>query len=221
MAELLVRVIDKINADETLNLQCLKRGDVVSICEDGHTWGTVELANPDWRIVTIPGVAVEDLEGLLMPEIDVDSKAPTPKRRRMFNLNLDAPEIGKSGLREFFDNHVAVAVDAKEGFRKDDVKIVTVVESKLETVIPDAQSPKGYRTEIKTLVTEDVSYPLDKLDAVTVEAVAALAGVEIVGPSVRQQCAAEMSLDTLTAITAMKPVVKDETVLGDSVAVIG
>lgn len=91
MCELLVRVVDKINSDFYLNCQCTKRGDVIVAQEDGWKWGKEELANPDWRIISMPGVPVNDVAGLLTPELPTDPKVTSRTlQRRAFKFNLNA-----------------------------------------------------------------------------------------------------------------------------------
>lgn len=93
MAELLVRVVDKVNVDDFyLNTKCTKRGDVIVVCPDGWLWGSQELANPEWRIVQVPDLMLEEAEALLAPERDVDPRHPSRTlQRRAFALNLDLP----------------------------------------------------------------------------------------------------------------------------------
>lgn len=92
MCELLVRVVDKINhEDPYANAKCTKRGDVISICPDGWVWGVQEQLNPDWRIITIPGVSVDEVASLLAPEPETDPQNPSRMRQaRLFKLDLDA-----------------------------------------------------------------------------------------------------------------------------------
>lgn len=91
MAELLVRVVDKINDDPYLDAKCLKRGDVVVVCPDGWPWGKHEQHNPDWRILKVPGVSVTALQGFLAPEPETDPENPSAMlQARAFRLNLDA-----------------------------------------------------------------------------------------------------------------------------------
>lgn len=92
MAELLVRVVDKVNRDDPyLDAKCLKRGDVVCVCPDGWKWSPAELKNPDWRVLHMPGLSVEKAEVFLGPEIDEDPKNPSKMlRRRAFKIDLDS-----------------------------------------------------------------------------------------------------------------------------------
>jgi len=102
MAELLVRVVDKVNPnDPDLDLQCLKRGDVVAIGEDGWPWSGKELSNPDWKVMYFPGASVSAAESYLMPEYasgpeDAELIMLRP-RAFAFNLLSAAPQTTFSG----------------------------------------------------------------------------------------------------------------------------
>lgn len=91
MCELLVRVVDKINDDFYKNCECTKRGDVIVGKEDGWAWGKEELANPDWRIVALPGVPLSHVMALLQYELQVDpNHRSRTTQKRAFKLDLDA-----------------------------------------------------------------------------------------------------------------------------------
>lgn len=92
MCELLVRVFDKTNSDcPYLDAQCHKRGDVIAVNEDGHLWGKEELANPDWRIIKVPGVRRSDATGFLARELDDDPSKPSRVlQARAFSYDLSA-----------------------------------------------------------------------------------------------------------------------------------
>lgn len=91
MAELLVRVVDKVNSDPYLDVHCTKRGDVIAVCPDGWRWGSGELNNPAWRIVKLPGVTVSQASVFLGPEIETDPTHPNRMRRnRAFKIDVDA-----------------------------------------------------------------------------------------------------------------------------------
>ena len=97
MAELLIRVVDKHNAEDPyLDAQCLKRGDVVVVCEDGHPWSETELTTPEWRVVRVPGVSVVQSEAFIGPEIEDNPAQPSRMlRRRAFKFDLDSPVAEK------------------------------------------------------------------------------------------------------------------------------
>jgi len=99
MAEMLLRVVDKINdTDDALNAQCTKRGDVIVICPDGWPWSETERTSPDWKIVKVPGVAVDDLTGFLAEE--PGDRLTNPRlRRRGKTFDVQAWETaGSSAL---------------------------------------------------------------------------------------------------------------------------
>lgn len=86
MAEILLRVVDKINpAGGALDRMCMKAGDVVHLAPDGWTWGTAELVNPEWRIVKIPGADPATLVDMLATDNDAQGNV-LRKRRRCFDL---------------------------------------------------------------------------------------------------------------------------------------
>lgn len=108
MAEIIVRVKDKINKDFYLNCQCTKRGDVIEVQEDGWPWGTQDLANPDWRLIKLPQYSVADLQGFLAPELPTDIKNPSKTlQRRAFKFDIDHIDLPQ----EFKD---IVADDSRE-----------------------------------------------------------------------------------------------------------
>lgn len=91
MAELLVRVVDKVNEDFYLNCQCTKRGDVIVAVPDGWLWGKEELRDPQYRIIVMPGLSLGDAQSMTAPEFDKDPNTPSKTlKRRAFRLDLDA-----------------------------------------------------------------------------------------------------------------------------------
>lgn len=95
MAELLVRILDKVNTDKILDSKCTKRGDVISVCPDGWEWGTEEINSAQWAIIKLPNVTTSEASVFLSPEIDIDPQNPSLfLQRRSMKLNLDAmPDI--------------------------------------------------------------------------------------------------------------------------------
>lgn len=94
MAELLIRVIDKVNPDFYKNCQCTKRGDVIAVCPDGNRWGDRELNAPHYRIIKMPKMTVEEGSILLAPEPEKDPSNPSRTlQRRAFKIDLDSKDI--------------------------------------------------------------------------------------------------------------------------------
>lgn len=90
MAELLVRVRDKTSPDIYKDVRLTKRGDVIVVMPDGWTWGSGELTNPDWRILKLPNVSVEEASAMLGGELPIDPQAPSRTlQRRAFSFDLD------------------------------------------------------------------------------------------------------------------------------------
>jgi hypothetical protein len=122
MAELLVRIKDKVGEDIYKDCQLTKRGDVITIQEDGWEWSTAELKNPEWQIIKYPKVSVESLAHFLAPEVDTN---PDPKQqsktlqRRMIKLDID-----NLPSKEVFD--YAIKVERTDAFIAFDTKNVTL-----------------------------------------------------------------------------------------------
>lgn len=102
MAELLIRVVDKVNADPALDVRCTKRGDVIVVCEDGWPWGTEERRLPIYRLLSIPGVPATELQGLTAEQPARTADPAELRRRRHFGLDLDDARVTQAGLRDFF-----------------------------------------------------------------------------------------------------------------------
>ncbi len=89
MAELLVRVKDKVNPDSPqLDAKCLKAGDVVVACPDGWEWSELEKSNPDWLIVKVPGMSMEEAKTFTAPEVG-DRLVNPMLRQRAFKIDLE------------------------------------------------------------------------------------------------------------------------------------
>jgi hypothetical protein len=108
MAELLVRVVDKVNkASARLDAQCTKRGDVIAVQPDGWTWGKQELVNPEWRILCVPGLTVNEASPWLAPQLPEAPDDTRPLYRRAFHLDLQASTF--DGLRAWLDDGTRAA----------------------------------------------------------------------------------------------------------------
>ena len=95
MCEILIRARDKVNATSVyLDVQCTKRGDVISVQENGWAWGSEELSARYWRIVKLPNVSVSAAVALLVPELPVNPLIPSKTlQRRGFRWNVNAASL--------------------------------------------------------------------------------------------------------------------------------
>lgn len=90
MAELLIRIRDKVNKDFYFNARCTKRGDVILVKPDGWMWGVMELSHPDARIVKLPNIPLAEARAFLGREPDTDPFNPSRTLQpRAFKLDLD------------------------------------------------------------------------------------------------------------------------------------
>ena len=89
MAEMLVRVVDKINGDFYLNCQCTKRADVIVVQADNWNWGRMELTDPHYRIVRILGYPLTAAQTYTVPEMPTDPNNPSKTlQKRQYYLDL-------------------------------------------------------------------------------------------------------------------------------------
>lgn len=103
MCELLVFTTNTVGDDVYRDAKLPKRGDVISIQEDGWQWGVDELHDSRFLVVKIPGTEISEVSALLSPEVDATmSKDPAflnqsllinTLQYRGFNLNLDAMQL--------------------------------------------------------------------------------------------------------------------------------
>ncbi len=94
--EMLVRVVDSVNdKDPVQDAMCLKKGDVIAVCDDGHPWSKAELSNPNWRIIREPGVPRQEREHLLRPQMVRIEKLGmyVSVRPRAITVDPDAPAL--------------------------------------------------------------------------------------------------------------------------------
>lgn len=100
MAELLVKAIDGTNPDPAGDALCYKSGDIVVVAADGHLWGRRECL-PDFLVVRIPGVSVEEAGQYLAPVYLAPAVEPVMVVRRRFRLNYlaaIAATLGPDGV---------------------------------------------------------------------------------------------------------------------------
>lgn len=107
MAELLIFTTDTIGDDVYKNTKLPKRGDVITVQEDGWRWGDEELKDPRFLVLKIPGAAVKEFMHLTSAEVATrpGTEAQTDPvqlintlQMRGFHIDLDAlknlkPEI--------------------------------------------------------------------------------------------------------------------------------
>lgn len=72
MCELVVRIVDRPSVSKEKDARRSLAGDVIRIEPDGHSWGSGETGNPDWAIVSIPGVKVEAMQEYVRVDNGVD-----------------------------------------------------------------------------------------------------------------------------------------------------
>lgn len=99
MAELLIRDIDKVNDDPYLDVRCTKRGDVITVQEDGWPWGRKEVGNPIWRIIKLDAPLSECLQ-LLSQELPQSTTPDRMTRVRAFYFDLDAFDAGERNIKK-------------------------------------------------------------------------------------------------------------------------
>lgn len=140
MAELLVRTVDKVNPkDPEKDAQCLKRGEVVVIMPDGHPWSQRERNNPDWQLVQIPGMSVEDANIKFTQPPFVDPKiageeAMRNRKRRAIKIDLDALVAHAEFDKYRSDPEASTKVLALSAETMDSVSV-------LKEGVPEAQRP--------------------------------------------------------------------------------
>lgn len=134
MAELLIRVTDKVNPEFYKNTKCTKRGDVIVVHENGWPWGRDELTAPFWRIVKHDELSVSEASAFLAPQFDTDPQHPSRTLlRRAFKLNLDAAGL-PAAVRTFLaDNERAVPIlDITPFVTIDQIRALKIMKSPVE-----------------------------------------------------------------------------------------
>ncbi len=95
MAELLLRVVDKVGATIYQDCKLTKRGDVIVVQPNGWAWSVQEKTNPAWRILGLPNVSESAASVLLSAEKDVDPLQPSRvlqrRKWRVAIANLATP----------------------------------------------------------------------------------------------------------------------------------
>jgi hypothetical protein len=100
MAELLILAFDTNNKDAAKDVFAYKKGHVISVQPDGHTWGKEECL-PKFYIVKLPKVSVADVKKYLDPKIDLFSTADVKPTIAIRKYKLDVanlPTLAKTAL---------------------------------------------------------------------------------------------------------------------------
>jgi hypothetical protein len=103
MAEFLVRIRDKVDHNPML----LGEREVVCVCPDGWKWSQIEQKNPDWRILKVPGMTVDEGSVFLAPE-PVDASKYIPRRRA---FKIDPAALPADALKLSDDKRVEAVVE--------------------------------------------------------------------------------------------------------------
>jgi len=96
VAELLVRTEDKPKTGNPyIDRHRSGRGCVIAIQPDGWKWSKAELANPQWRVVQLPGIPVEKLTQLTAPDLGyLDPEAEKQSKvLRRYTTAFDMAEL--------------------------------------------------------------------------------------------------------------------------------
>lgn len=94
--ELLVAIVDNGTA-----IDAIKAGEVITVQPDGWGWGSEELANANWRIISAPilGTHAEILQmGYILGELMVHGKT-YPRKAYLLNLSALPNSSQFSGAR--------------------------------------------------------------------------------------------------------------------------
>ncbi len=96
MAELLVRIIDKTHPDVYANATHTKRGDVIVAKQDGWRWGRLELSNPQFAVLRISELSLDEAEGMTTEEPG-ERKVNRMLHARAFGLDLKSLGVSRPG----------------------------------------------------------------------------------------------------------------------------
>lgn len=89
MCEIVVVLKDsELSGDPRLDSQRYRRGDVICAVPDDHPFSEAERTHPDWLIVKVPGMGVEEGQAHAAGEPD-DGSGRRFRWKRFFRLDLD------------------------------------------------------------------------------------------------------------------------------------
>jgi hypothetical protein len=107
MAEVLIRVVDKVNpTDPAKDQLCFKAGDVIHVAPDGWGWGSEEVTNPDWRIVKLPGFDPALLADLLESQTVVQGDVTHIVRKRAKCL-----DVSDSVVQQYINSGQVITIE--------------------------------------------------------------------------------------------------------------
>lgn len=96
--ELLIRIIDKPKSGNiAVDSSRTTTGDVIAFASDGHIWGREEVRNPDWRIVSVPGMLRVEAEAMIGTELPESFSPNRLLRKRQFTLDIEQLDILSGG----------------------------------------------------------------------------------------------------------------------------
>jgi hypothetical protein len=113
MCELLVRIEDKgVDPDPEKDAHISKKGHVIDIRPDGWGWSETELANPAWRIGSVPGVDPGDYTKFAMAAVQVGPMATVRIARKAFYLDVDQLATLMASRAGAFSTFTVAEIDA-------------------------------------------------------------------------------------------------------------
>lgn len=212
--ELLVFVQDKVHADFYMDTKMPKRGDVISVAENGHQWGLQELAHPMFRVVVVPDLDQDEAEMLLAPEVNQDVKNPSKTLQyRAFKLDLDHELVAEHA--EFWNDHTVIDVVAKHG----DLVSIAILQT-VPAIREDVTLRKNAQGAVTGIdvIKVDVSYEKTLYRPADLEQAEALKDTQVsfVGPTIRAKAVLKLPADTILKIKTEKKPIQDPRIFGSA-----
>ena len=103
MAQLLIRIRDRISGDPLRDAADWKRGDVIAVYQDDQAHGGDLAGHPDFRILVIPELSLEEAKALLSEQVPGPGDARLPRPRRGFTFDMDDARLPVD-LRRYLDD---------------------------------------------------------------------------------------------------------------------
>lgn len=144
MAELLIFTTNTIGDDVYKNAKLPKRGDVITVQEDGWNWGIEELSDPRFLVLKVPkelAVTFKPLTSMEVPtELGTDAQMDATQvtntlQYRGFHIDLDALQLTMPQIAALV---ISKPVDGA-------VKLVSVAPAPVE--IPDAATLLAFKVQ--------------------------------------------------------------------------